>query len=81
MNRKLHSGDNRITRRTVTAGLGASVVAGIAPFDFLMKKIEVLLSISVSDSILQGRWGLRQHLNKVICVDREPPEAASAIEL
>ena len=35
MNRKLHSGDNRITRRTVTAGLGASVVAGIAPFNIV----------------------------------------------
>src|SRR5262249_57826005 len=35
MNRKLDSGDNRTTRRTVTAGLGASVVAGIAPFNIL----------------------------------------------
>src|SRR4249920_2813091 len=35
MNRKLHSGGSRITRRTVTAGLGASVVAGIAPFNIV----------------------------------------------
>jgi branched-chain amino acid transport system substrate-binding protein len=35
MNRKPHMGDKRITRRTVTAGLGASVVAGIAPMNIV----------------------------------------------
>ncbi len=33
MSRKPHSDRARITRRTMTAGLGASVVAGIAPFN------------------------------------------------
>ena len=35
MNRKPHMGDKRITRRTVTAGLSASVVAGIAPMNIV----------------------------------------------
>ena len=35
MTRKLHSDRVRITRRTVAAGLGASVVAGVAPFNIV----------------------------------------------
>ena len=35
MSRKSHSGDKGITRRTVTAGLGASVVAGVTPFNIV----------------------------------------------
>ena len=35
MNRKAHLGHKRITRRMLTAGLGASAVAGIAPFNIV----------------------------------------------
>jgi branched-chain amino acid transport system substrate-binding protein len=35
MSRKQNAGDKRFTRRTVTAGLGASVIAGIVPFSIV----------------------------------------------
>jgi branched-chain amino acid transport system substrate-binding protein len=35
MSRKQNAGDKRFTRRAVTTGLGASVIAGIAPFNIV----------------------------------------------
>src|SRR4051794_13240446 len=35
MSRKAHSGRVRVTRRTVAAGLGATIAAGMAPFNIV----------------------------------------------
>jgi branched-chain amino acid transport system substrate-binding protein len=62
MSRKPHFNSGRITRRTVTAGLGASIAAGVAPFNIVRAqgaklKVGVLLPRSgMQAGIGQDCW-------------------------